>query len=203
MAEGGVFRSSLPDAAFFPLAALLAGAMVVLAVEPFAKHPPTGPLSAGGRNAHDVLASGDELRRLVPGGVGGIDFLKEKNGKPTVRLTRLAGQVYQDPRMGVHLVLAEDLERVFSDRQIEVTIEARSTGDFAATAFEADYFAKVGAASGWKSFSLTHEFAPYSFTYKPPPRKGELGYDYLGIRPVAPDKRRTMEIRSVRFRTVE
>ena len=37
---------------------------------------------------------------------------------------------------------------------------------------------------------------------KTPPRANSEGYDYLGIRPVAPDKRRVMEVRSVRIHTV-
>ena len=65
-----------------------------------------------------------------------------------------------------------------------------------------DYLAKPGFESGWQTFPLTAQFATYSLRYKTPPRGDELGYDYIGIRPVAPDKRRTMEVRSVRIHAV-
>jgi hypothetical protein len=71
-------------------------------------------------------------------------------------------------------------------------------GDFAASQFEANYFAKVDGESGWRQFDLTREFQPYTLTFHTPRRGREEGYDYLGIRPVAPDKHRVMDIRSVR-----
>ena len=50
--------------------------------------------------------------------------------------------------------------------------------------------------------TLTQEFAPYSFTFTTPPRGDAEGNDLLGIRPVAPDKRRVMEVRSIRIHAV-
>jgi hypothetical protein len=84
-------------------------------------------------------------------------------------------------------------------REIEVIVEARSSGAFAADQFQVDYMAKPGEESGWKTFDLTSRFATYSLRYKTPPRGDVSGYDYIGVRPVAPDKRQTMEVRSVRI----
>ena len=51
-------------------------------------------------------------------------------------------------------------------------------------------------------FDLTPDFQPYRFTFDVPSYAGTEGNDYLGIRPVVPDKKRVMEIRSVRFHAV-
>ncbi len=188
------------DRLFFPVAAALAGAFILLALNPFAERVPTGPVSAGGRNPMDLKIEGAELHRFLPGNYDGLDVINGENGQPPVlRITRKASEDYLDPRSGPHLVLAEDLEIAFEKRKIEIQIEARSAGDFPASEFQADYFAKTEFESGWQKFELTPEFKTYSFTYTPPAHGESLGYDYVGLRPVAPDKQRVMEIRSIRF----
>ena len=99
-------------------------------------------------------------------------------------------------------MLAADLEYAFESRPIEVTIEARAADDSGASRFQADYYAKSEGESGWRTFELTHVFEPYSFTFNVPSYVGTEGYDYLAIRPVAPDKKRVMEVRSVRIHAV-
>lgn len=190
----------MSDRLFFPLSALLAASFVVLALEPFADRPPRGPVSGGGRNAQDVTITGEELHRLLPGDIGGLEVMPGSDGQIIARINRLAEQTYQEPRSGPHIVLAEDLEFAFQSKPVEVTVEARSTGDFAASQFEANYMARADAESGWRTFTLTPEFAPYSFTWTTPERGATEGYDFIGVRPTAPDKRRTMELRSIRVR---
>jgi len=191
------------DRYFFPLAAALAAAFVLTALQPFVDRLPTGPCSAGGRNAEDVTCAGKELHRFVPGSFDGITYITPPDGgAPFLRITRLADEAYEDPRSGPNLALAEDLEYAFESRLVEVVIEARSVGDFAASQFEADYFAKSEGESGWKRFDLTPEFKLYAFTFDVPPRGDTAGNDYIAIRPVAPDKRRVMEVRSVRIHAV-
>jgi len=126
--------------------------------------------------------------------------VRPEGGEVFLRIDRQAAD-YSDPRLGPHLMLAEDLEYALESRPIEVVIEARSVGDFAASQFEANYFAKADGASGWRQFDLTREFQPYALTFHTPRRGREAGYDYLGIRPVTPDKHRVMDVRSVRVRS--
>ncbi len=192
------------DRVFFPLAFILASAFIFMALQPFADRPPTGPLSCGNcPNKEDITASGRELNRFLPGTNRGTELVTPPGGTgPVLRITRQASEVYEDPRTGPHLVLAEDLEFAFEARPVEIVIEARSAGDFPASKFEANYFARAEGESGWQPFELTPEFKAYAFTFSVPRRGPAVGYDYLGIRPVAPDKRRTMEVRSVRFHTV-
>jgi hypothetical protein len=194
----------MSDKLFFPLAFLLAAAFVLLALNPWADRPPSGPVSGGGRNAEDITIAGAELHRFIAGNLGRLEIAPPDGGSgaPVLHISRLAEQAYEDPKSGPHLVLAEDVEYALEHRDIEVIVEARATGAFAASQFEVDYLAKPGFESGWKSFELTPQFKTYSLPFKTPPRGDELGYDYLGIRPVVPDKHRTMEVRSVRIHAV-
>ena len=82
------------------------------------------------------------------------------------------------------------------------TSPARAAGEFGASQFEANYFAKAEAETGWKAFDLTPTFQTFSLSFDVPARGETQGYDYIGIRPVAPDKSRTMEVRSVRVHTL-
>lgn len=190
------------DILFFPLAAALAGAFIFMALDPYGERLPSGPVSGGGRNAEDVTISGPELNRFVVGEGGGvtIDIGKAGDGDVILRIDREASATYEDPRLGPHLVLAEDVEFAMESRPIEVIIEARSAGEFPASRFEANYFSKTEGESGWQRFDLTPEFQPYTLTYFTPKRGGDMGYDFIGLRPVTPDKHREMEVRSVRIR---
>ncbi len=192
------------DFLFFPLAAALASTFIFVAVNPLAARLPSGPVSGGGRNALDVTVQGDELNRFVLGDLSGlsINLMHTDGGKAFLRIERKANANYEDPRLGPHLILAEDLEFALESRPIEVVIEARSVGDFPATQFEANYYAKTESESGWQSFTLTREFQPYTLTFFTPKRGTEEGYDFVGIRPVAPDKHRIMDVRSVEMRSV-
>lgn len=191
------------DRLFFPLAFILASTFIFMALQPFAERMPSGPVSGGGRNAEDVTVKDVELHRFLPGARNSIEIMPATASEPAVlRITQQATDDYQDPRSGPHLVLAEDIEYALSHRRIQVDIEARSAGEFAASQFEANYLAKAEFETGWKPFNLTPEFQTYSFEYDTPAPGTELGYDYIGIRPVAPDKHRVMEVRAVRVRGV-
>jgi hypothetical protein len=191
----------MSDKLFYPAAALLAGLLVFLAIDPLASRPPRGPVSGGGRDATDITVAGEELHRFLPGKIGGIVILPATDDSPiTLRLQRMANQLYDDPRDGPHLVIAEDVEVALAGKPMEISFEARALGGIAAEQFEANYWATTGSESGWKAFSLSTQFQTYSFTWTPPEQAGVLGYDYLGVRPVSPEKRRSMEIRSIRIR---
>ena len=190
------------DFLFYPLAAALAGAFVFVALDPYAERLPGGPVSAGGRNVEDVTVSGLELNRFITGQEMSvsINVRTAPDGETLLWIDRKAGVPYDDPRRGPHLVIAEDIEYAMESRPIEVIIEARATGEFPASQFEVNYFAKVDGESGWTAFNLTPDFQPYTLSFHTPKRDGDMGYDYIGIRPAAPDKHREMEVRSVRIR---
>lgn len=189
----------MQDRLFFPLAFVLASTFILMALQPFAERCATGPVSGGGRSAEDVTVQGREFCRFQPGSYDSIEIVAASGDTPAaLRITREAGQDYQDPRSGPHLVLAEDIEYALEHRKIQIEIVARAAGDFPASQFEADFFAKAEFETGWQPFNLTTEFQTFRFTFDAPPRGDTEGYDYIGIRPIVPDKHRTMEVRSVR-----
>ena len=191
------------DRLFFPLAFILASTFIFLALQPFAERLPSGPVSAGVGNAEDITVKDVSLYRFQPGEFESISIRPASGDQPVLaRLTRPTSEDYLDPRRGPHLILAEDIEFAMGNRQIQIDIEARSAGEFAASQFEANYLVKPEFESGWRTFNLTSEFATYSFTYETPELGNSFGNDFLGIRPVAPDKHRVMEVRSVRIHTL-
>jgi hypothetical protein len=194
------------DYIFFPLAAILAGVFILMGLQPWAERVPSGPVSCGRcANPEDRTVEGNELHRFVPGNYNGLKIVTpDGGGAPVLRITRAAEEQYGNPESGPHVVIDSDLELTFEDRPIEVIITARSVGAFPAGRFEADYFARSDSEgeSGWQGFDLTPEFKDYAFTFQVPNRGGVMGYDVLGIRPVAPDKRRTMEVKAVRIHAV-
>jgi hypothetical protein len=190
------------DFLFYPLAATLAGAFIFVALDPYAARLPSGPVSAGGRNVEDVTVAGPELNRFITGEElsVSIDIRPAADGETVLWISRDAGVSYDDPRRGPHLVIAEDIEYAMESRPIEVIVEARQGTNFPASQFEVNYFSKVEGESGWVAFNLTPDFQAHTLSYHTPQRGGDMGYDYIGIRPVAPDKHREMEVRSVRVR---
>ena len=191
------------DRLFFPLAFILASSFILMALNPFSERVPSGPVSAGAGNAEDVTVKDRELYRFQPGNYESIKFIPASGDMPAaVQITRRATDDYLDPRSGPHLILAEDIEFAMDHREIQIDIDARAAGDFGASQFEANYFAKAEGESGWQRFDLTPTFQTFSFTFEVPARGETQGYDYIGIRPVAPDKYRTMEVRSVRVHTL-
>ena len=192
----------MSDRLFFPLAALAAAMFVLLALQPWAERPPSGPVSAGRGDPQNILVAGRELRRFRTGEMGELDFSQTEDGSELLRITRLPERPYADPQSGPHLVLAEDVEVAMESREIEVIVEARSTGDLAADLFEVNYQARPGLESDWRAFPLTRDFTAHAFTWTTPPNGGELGYDHIGVRPLADDRTRTMEVRAVRVRAV-
>jgi hypothetical protein len=194
------------DYIFFPLAAILAGVFILMGLQPWAERVPSGPVSCGRcANPEDRTVEGNELHRFVPGNYNGLKIVTpDGGGAPVLRITRAAEEQYGNPESGPHVVIDSDLEVAFEDRPIEVIITARSVGEIAADRFEADYFARSDSdgESGWQPFGLTREFKDYAFTFQVPNRGGVMGYDVLGIRPIAPDKRRTMEVKAVRIHAV-
>lgn len=189
----------MSDYIFFPITFIVGALCVYIAMQPFAERLPTGPVSGGSDGAMNIVVDGSDLYRFRTGGPGGIDVLQDEAGEPILRVMRRAGETYDDPRMGAHLILAQDVEFAFQSNAVQVEIVARSGQEYGARAFEANYFAKPGAESGWRSYELTNEFKTYVLNWRPPRYSGVNGYDYLGVRPEILGKRRAVEIRSIRL----
>jgi hypothetical protein len=196
----------MSDRAFFAVMGLIAIVMVALALVPYRNLPPRGALSGGAIDAPRglIIADGRNLFRFVAADQSDVDVIENDGAQPTyVRITQSPGRVSDFADRGVHLPLAADLERSWAGKLIEVTVRARAAGEIGASQFEAAYSVGRLGGSGWQRFPLTQEFADYTFTYAVPQIFGEeLTLDYLGVRVVLADKRRSVDISSVTFRVL-
>lgn len=186
----------MPDKLFFPLAILLAGLLVLLALRPALGALPTGAVSVGDGNYARVTVDGVQLNRINAGGEARIELIQSDD--PTyLEIETAAGVLTDDPMLGPHFVLAEDIELQFSGHQIEVAITARPAQSRGATQMRVNYSAGRDGESGWQEFDLQPDWATFTLTYDVPVKTGERALDYLAIRPVTPDKTRALQISTV------
>lgn len=191
----------MPDQIFFPVSALLALLLVVLALDPFTKRVPTGPVSAADRTVHNMTLSGQDLYRFTLGNVGEL-AIEGKKDQETLSITLQADEAYDNPRYGTFIAFDESVEFAYQGRRIRVTVTARSAGQFPASQFQANYSVGSRGESGWNTFDLTNEFKDYSFEYEVPYANRGLGLDYLAVRPVVPEKERTVEISKLHIKSL-
>ncbi len=194
-------NSFLSDRWFYALSALLAGGLIFLALEPFTDHKPSGPMSAAGADALNLTIDGDNLYRFQAGKVGEIALNEETDGV-MLRISLEAREAYDTPLYGPHLPLDADIERNYEGRPARITITARSNDQFQASAFEANYTTGSKGESGRISFKLSRDWQDYSFEFDVPRADSGLGNDFIAIRPVVPEKHRTMDVKAIHLKSL-
>ncbi|WP_139792374.1 hypothetical protein [Henriciella litoralis] len=193
----------MSDKIFFFGAFLVAILLVTLALLPGMNQMPTGPVSGGNTDYTRIEISGDQLNRMVAGGASDIS-LERVDGQTVLRIEVEADTLSEDPLRGPHFVLAADLETVFADRKLKITVRARAADRYGAEGIRINYAVGNAESSGWQDFGMTREFQDVSFEYILPPRNvgSEQGYDYLAIRPEVPEKQRAVYVQSVIFEPI-
>jgi hypothetical protein len=188
------------DLLFFPLALAMALAIIASAALPGRDRLECGSVSGAGTNYSSVIVAGNDLCRMNAAGQATLDLLKTDDTITAIRISSGAGLLGDRPDRNPHLRLAADLETQFAGYEVRVTITAKPSGDGGATAFQANYSVGPAGSSGWQTFRMVPDYQDYSFTWQLPRRtQGENAVDYLAIRPVVPEKVRSVEISSVRF----
>lgn len=186
------------DRIFYPAALILAGLMVFLALRPAMGALPSGPVSVGDGQYGEVRVSGVQLNRMLAGGDADIELL-EDDGTHVLILEAEAGALVDDPVLGPHFQLAADLEAQFAGFEMTIAVTARPGEVRGASQMQVNYSAGRDGESGWQVFDLVPSDQTYSFTYRVPVKSGENGLDYLAIRPVVPDKSRTLIVSEIVF----
>lgn len=193
----------MPDRVFFPLILTLAGLMILLALRPVeGLCEPRGPV--GGADSDYVTITVDQcnLNRIIAGGEAAMGLL-EREGELFLKIESYEGVQKDDPVKGPHFELDSDLESVFSDHEIEVTLTVRPSNRKGARAFQVNYSTGRNGESGWQTFDMVPNWQDYSFIYRLPEKRGENAFDYLGLRPVVPEDRRAIDIKRIKFRRFE
>lgn len=175
------------DRFFFPLAILLAGAMVWLAIMPTFGAKPSGPVTGDGVNYNRIEVSGDMLYKVIAGGDLKTEIRVAPDGTKQLFLEVEAGALADGVEFGPHFRLAADIETQFSGRRIRVTISAQPAEVKGAEQLLANYSAGRVGESGWETFDLSQQNMDVSFEFTVPLMQGDQASDYLGIRPVVPD----------------
>lgn len=190
----------MTDRIFFLTAFLAAALMVGIAVLPGLNAKPSGPVSGGNTDYRRIEVSGAQLNRFVAGGDADISLVRA-DGKAALRIEVAVNTLADDPIRGPHFILDRDMETVFAGREVRITIRARAADQYGAEQMRVNYSVGSAIESGWETFTVTREFADSVFVWTPPPRTAgtDPGYDYLGIRPVVPEKQRAILIQSVIF----
>lgn len=189
----------MPDKLFFPVIILLAAGLVALALVPQLGALPTGPLSKGDGDYSQASYSGVQLNRVLAGGDANLSLVREGT-EAYLRIETLAGALPDDPVMGPHFELAADLEVQFSGFEIDVSVTAKPGMESGATQMMVNYSTGRDGESGWQVFDLRRDWETFSFTYRVPVKTGDNALDYLAIRPVTPDKSRSLLVSEVAFR---
>ncbi|MBY9065964.1 hypothetical protein K1X12_03590 [Hyphomonas sp. WL0036] len=184
------------DKLFFPLAALLAAAMVLLAIQPGVGRLPTGAVAGDGMNYDRIVIEGPYLNKVIAGGDARAQLIRE-GGNYYLYIEAAADALSAAPELGPHFRLAADIETQFSGRKARVTVRARPADVRGAEDIEVNYSAGRVGESGWQVMPLQPGFSDVSFDYDVPLIQGEQGVDVLGIRPVVPDKSRALVIERI------
>lgn len=192
---------SPPDFVFYPLAAALAGGLVLAALGAGEARFPSGPMSAGRADAAFLAVEGRDLGRFASGPRDKVEVIATP-GQPIV--ARIAGVKRElataTPMQTAHLRLAADLEQAYGGQALRITITARAAQVSPAASFKAGYSTGASGDSGWTEFPLTPVFQDYAFEYQPPaPDAQELGLDFLGVMPDPTGKGGAVEIRKIVF----
>ena len=188
----------MSDRLFFAAALLIAIILVALGLLPGFNKLPSGPVSGGGTDYQKIVISGKQLNRMVAGGEADIGLVQVE-GRTVLRIEVEAGVLSEDPILGPHFVLAQDLEVAFAERPVRITVNARAADKYGSEGLRLNYWVGNGVGSGWQDFAMTREFRDVSFTYDVPARDpgAAPGYDYLALRPDVPEKQRAIFVSSI------
>ncbi|MEZ5999914.1 hypothetical protein [Hyphomonas sp.] len=189
----------MKDKFFFPLALLVAAAMVGVAILPGVGRLPSGAVTGDGKDYSEITLSGVYLNKIVAGGDATTRLIDGPGGRKQLYLEVEAGTLDDAPELGPHFRLAADIEVQFSGYTIRCTVRARPADTHGALQMQANYSAGRVGDSGWQVFDLQPDFADFSFDYDVPLAEGDQGVDYFAIRPVVPEKSRAMIVTEVKF----
>lgn len=187
------------DAIFYPVAILLAIGMVMISLAKGWTEPRCGPF--GGANGPDdysliILTGGDLCRMEATFGYE----LSLAEDILTIKAEEAAAQ--SDAQNNAHFRLGPDLETAYAGHTLRVSFTVRPSSSFGAEAFEFNYSTGKPGDTGWTKIELQPEWDTYTAEIEVPRKliENEIAFDYLAIRPVVPEKSRSIDLREIRFR---
>ena len=128
----------MPDRVFFPLIATIAAFMILVAMKPAEGIcEPRGPIGGADTDYTTITVEKCNLNRIIAGGEAAMGLL-QRDGESFLKIESYVDVQQDDPLKGPHFELDSDLERSFSDHDLEVTLTARPSSRKGARAFQAN-----------------------------------------------------------------
>ncbi len=190
----------LKDRIFYPLAALLAIAIVLLALSFGEKVE----LTDREIWCNGYVMSGENLARLAAQPGTQSVFVAASGGEPAyARLTSTAARATIDPKPGIFAPLGPEYERAFATRRLRLTITARSSAINGLEAFDMGYFTAGSGDSPWVRKRLTPNWDDYVMEYTPGALTVNQGLDHFSMWPGETGELLTMDVREMRVDVLE
>lgn len=185
----------MKDRYFYPLAALIIGAMIYAALSFGQQKAPIDP------NRYEL--SGDRLAALFPSPGTTLELAIPSADGPASHAVLAAHMRREEapPSAGVFGTLGPEHEASFGGGDIRITVRARAAHSKPAEAMAVAYFSAGAGDSDWQKFTLTPEFTDHSFTYAPG-QPSEKGNDYIGIWPDIAGLQGRIEVMSIRVEKI-
>ncbi len=187
------------DIIFYPLIALVVLVMVIAGVYEGWTQPKCGPFGGaeGPADYSLIILNGGDLCRME--GAQGYE-LDLDNDVLTIRAeeTALVSGVHEN----AHFRLGPDLKTAYFGQKLRISLTVKPTDSGGAQAFEFNYSSGFVRDTGWTRFDLKPDWDTYTAEVNIPQKVLEApgGFDYISIRPVVPEKTRSIELREIRFR---
>lgn len=184
--------SMLRDAFFYPLAAVLIGGIVLLALSVGGEPPITDEdiLNEGWR------MSGSDLRGLTVSPGSGAVYSSDEGGY--IRLSQQVPLGVEPPSIGVFATLGPAHERVFAGKRLRISFRARAARSNPLRVFQTAYVPLEAPPSDWENHELTLEWRNYRFEYTPPETESEPNVDFIAIFPGRWGRNQQMDVAAIR-----
>ena len=163
----------MKDRYFYPLAAVIIGAMIAYALSFTVDTRPS--------NVDIFERQGADLDVLFPS-PGTTVNLEVSSDMVYAKLSAHMNREIAPPSAGVFATLGPDYESNFGGATIRITVRAKAGETTPSATMELGYFTADVGSSGWRTFELADSYADYSFDYSPNKPSGK-GNNYLGIWP--------------------
>jgi len=185
----------LKDRFFYPLAALIVTAMVVLALS-FGESDDLTTLEIW---KDGYVMSGEDLVRLTAQPGTQAVYIAAAGGEPAyARLTSTAARDSLPKGPGVFAPLGPKYERAFAGQDIRMTVTARASRMNPLADFDIGYFSAGSGDSGWKRKSLTVEWKDYILDFNPGPLTERQGLDHASVWPGETAELLNVDVKEIR-----
>ena len=190
----------LKDRFFYPLAILVAMAMIGLALS-FAQQVDLSDTTIW---EEGYVMEGTDLSRLTAQPGTQANFHASMGGQPAfARLTTTTARENLPPGPGIFAPLGPDYERAFSGRLLRLTITARPSTINPLPAFDMGYFSAGAGDSGWKRRDLKQGWSDYEMEFRPGLRTAAPDLDYFAIWPGETAEALSMDVKRMRVEVLD